>query len=154
MGSGALTNNELVSYSDDAEGKRIAEQDLTLRVSSGGRGHQAHQEAKSALADILCRDTDSRVASARDVTDTSETMVETLCYDSFGDLLNDQDAAADSAFKFKPYDCDPNSSLDGSCTRAYAPTPGRWLQEEPVGFGAGEANLASYVGNDPAESSE
>lgn len=31
----------------------------------------------------------------------------------------------------------------------YDPTIGRWIQEDPIGFAAGDANLLRYVGNNP-----
>lgn len=32
---------------------------------------------------------------------------------------------------------------------SYSPNLGRWLQEDPIGFEAGDANLYRYVGNNP-----
>jgi hypothetical protein len=36
----------------------------------------------------------------------------------------------------------------------YDPSVGRWLSEDPAGFGAGDANLFRYVGNDPTNDSD
>ncbi len=33
----------------------------------------------------------------------------------------------------------------------YDPSVGRWLEEDPVGFDAGDANLYRYAGNDPTD---
>src|SRR5581483_429240 len=33
--------------------------------------------------------------------------------------------------------------------RYYDPVTGRWLTQDPLGFGGGDGNLYRYVGNDP-----
>ena len=35
-------------------------------------------------------------------------------------------------------------------SRDYSPTLGRWVQQDPVGYGAGDRNLYGYVGENPA----
>ncbi len=40
-----------------------------------------------------------------------------------------------------------NRSRANSSARWYDPEVGRWLSEDPIGFGAGDANLYRYVGN-------
>jgi hypothetical protein len=36
----------------------------------------------------------------------------------------------------------------------YDPSIGRWLQEDPIGFAAGDPNLYRYVGNDPLNNTD
>jgi RHS repeat-associated protein len=148
-----MTNNEMVSFGCEAAGNRMEEQDIPLLVAPSDRGSQAHEDSQPGTpACILWREMDGRLVSVRDVLSMSEQVVETVTYDSFGNLLNDTNAADDGVFR--RYDCDPNMLLYQSCTRAYDPTIGRWLSDEPVGFEAGAANLASYVGNESNESNE
>jgi hypothetical protein len=36
----------------------------------------------------------------------------------------------------------------------YDPSVGRWLEEDPIGFDAGQSNLSQFVGNDPVNGSD
>ena len=38
--------------------------------------------------------------------------------------------------------------------RWYHPVLGRWLQQDPIGFGGGDYNLSRYVGNDPTDATD
>jgi RHS repeat-associated protein len=38
--------------------------------------------------------------------------------------------------------------------REYSPTLGRWMQVDPLGFGAGDSNLYRYVGNSPTNATD
>jgi RHS repeat-associated protein len=138
-----MNNMESESYSYyDAEVNGIEEQNLPLLAPSGSAR--------------ICREADGRFVSVRDLHNTSETVVETVSYDNFGNLLNDTNTAVDGTAQFlaQQYDCDPNVSLYDCCTRAYNPTPGRWLMADPIGFEADDANLHTYVANAPTEPSE
>jgi RHS repeat-associated protein len=92
----------------------------------------------------------------RDPLNTSEAVVETVSYDNFGNPLNNTNSPDDGSAKFlaQQHDCDPNVLLYDCCTRAYNPSPGRWLMADAVGFEAGDANLHTFVANDPTEPSE
>jgi RHS repeat-associated protein len=43
----------------------------------------------------------------------------------------------------------PEAGLYHYKARAYSPTFGRFMQTDPLGYGAGDMNLYAYVGNDP-----
>jgi RHS repeat-associated protein len=138
-----VNNMESESYSYyDAEVNGIEEQNLPLLALSGSAR--------------ICREAASRFVSVRDVPKTFDSVVETVSYDNFGNLLNETTVTYAGAMLYSVYstDCDLNKSLDNCCTRAYDPTPGRWLMLDPIGFEAGDANLHTYVANDPTEPSE
>jgi RHS repeat-associated protein len=44
---------------------------------------------------------------------------------------------------------DADAELHNEQGRWYDPIVGRWLNEEPIGFAAGDVNLYRYVGNSP-----
>ena len=46
--------------------------------------------------------------------------------------------------RFTGLDYDPDSELLFQQARSYDPTPGRWLDEEPIAFAASDANLRRY----------
>jgi RHS repeat-associated protein len=50
-------------------------------------------------------------------------------------------------FTGRPFDA--ATQLQNNLNRWYDASVGRWLTEDPIGFGAGDPNLYCYVGNDP-----
>ena len=57
--------------------------------------------------------------------------------------------AVDSLFLFTGRPFDQDSQLQNNLNRWYDTRVGRWLNEDPVGFAAGDGNLYRYVGNEP-----
>jgi RHS repeat-associated protein len=49
---------------------------------------------------------------------------------------------------------DASAGLYDGRARAYSPTLGRWLQNDPLGFAAGDANTYRYEGDNPADASD
>jgi RHS repeat-associated protein len=133
-------------------GNLIEEQDILLLVASRERGSEPHQDSPQSAAVTAIWYATDHSGSVREVFSTSELVVDTVTYDSFGNLLNEANATDNDAFQ--RYDCDPNVLLYQSCTRAYDPTIARWLTDEPIGFGAGADDLDSYVASDVNEANE
>ena len=82
-------------------------------------------------------------------------IVENLVYDSFGQLVEVTDGAGSplsgSAFHFSytGREWDALTGLYYYRARWYDASTGRFLSEDPAGFGAGDANLYRYVANSP-----
>ncbi len=106
-----------------------------------------------ALADHL--------GSVRDLIDSSGIRREHNLYDSFGNLLMERDyniagyaisstspEAVDSIFGFTAREWDEHIKMQYNRFRWYDPTTGRWLGQDPIGFGGGQTNLYGYVGNE------
>ena len=49
---------------------------------------------------------------------------------------------------------DFETGLQYNRARYYNPTGSRWMSEDPMGFGAGDANLYRYVGNSPSNATD
>jgi RHS repeat-associated protein len=91
-----------------------------------------------------------------DVADEAE-LVEHYQYDTFGNLTAILDSAgmvistdradAVTRYQYTGRDWDADSGLQYNRARWYDPATGRWISEDPIGFAAGDANLARYVGN-------
>jgi RHS repeat-associated protein len=69
-------------------------------------------------------------------------------YDAFGEVI------LDSAPGFHPFGFagglfDSQTGLTRFEARDYEPVTGRWTTKDPIGFAGGQANLFSYVDNDP-----
>ncbi len=64
-------------------------------------------------------------------------------YDGFGNLLPPTEGPAPAPF----WDLEqlPGDGMQAARARCYDPTPGRWLDHDPVGFAGGDANLYRYV---------
>jgi RHS repeat-associated protein len=53
-----------------------------------------------------------------------------------------------------PHPCDAELGLYNYRAREYDPGAGRFLGEDPIGFGAGDANLYRYTGNGPTNATD
>ncbi len=70
-------------------------------------------------------------------------------------LFDDGDPKADQTIDRYLYhgdDLDVEAGLQAH--RHFDPTVGRWINEDPIGYEAGDANLYRYVGNAPCNDSD
>jgi RHS repeat-associated protein len=72
-----------------------------------------------------------------------------IVYDSFGNVTSQTNPSVASDFKFTARYTDATTGLQWNLNRWYSPAIGRWVSEDPIGFAAGDPNLARYVGNGP-----
>jgi len=102
------------------------------------------------------------LGSIRDVLDSAGNLRIHRDFDSFGNVVDEthynasgvevtegQAAYVDESFGYTGRWFDDETGLQYNLFRWYDPTVGRWLSEDPIGFAAGDANLARYVGNMP-----
>jgi RHS repeat-associated protein len=83
------------------------------------------------------------------MTKTDGTVTATITYDSFGKI---QGTFTGDRFKFAGMQYDSEISLYYAQARYYDPNVGRFLNEDPLGFGGGDTNLFRYVNNNPTSS--
>ncbi len=81
-------------------------------------------------------------------TDTT-TLENHIVYDSFGNVVSETNPSVASDFLFTARYTDATTGLQWNLNRWYIPSIGRWASEDPIGFAAGDPNLARYVGNQP-----
>jgi len=91
-----------------------------------------------ALADNL--------GSVRDIVNASSVVVDHIVYNSFGNVVYESGTVAHWA-GYAGYHTDANTGLDYADHRWYDPSVGRWISEDPRGFGGGDTNVSRYVGN-------
>jgi RHS repeat-associated protein len=72
-----------------------------------------------------------------------------IVYDSFGKVVSETNPSVTSDFKFTARYTDATTGLQWNLNRWYSPSTGRWMSEDPIGFAAGDPNLARYVSNRP-----
>src|SRR5712691_578551 len=90
-----------------------------------------------------------QLGSPRVVIDTATgAIAQRLDYDTFGNVVLDTNPGF-QPFGFGGGLYDPLTGLVHFGAREYDPETGRWTTKDPLGFGGGDANLYTYVGNDP-----
>ena len=107
------------------------------------------------------------LGSVRDLVDNNGVIREHNVYDSFGRLVREVDynaagqviastdpAAVDTLFGYTGRLFDPHTSLQYNRARWYDAATGRWLNQDPIGFAAGDMNLYRYVGNGPTSATD
>ena len=76
-------------------------------------------------------------------------IVNTRTYDAYGNLLAETAPAVDHLFGFTGRPTEGETGLQNNLNRWYDPEVGTWLNEDPIGFEGGDANLSRYCGNNP-----
>jgi RHS repeat-associated protein len=93
--------------------------------------------------------------TVRDVVNTSGTVENHLVYNSYGDLKSQTGGGAYSPFhRFTGKPFDVAVGLQYNINRWYDAAIGRWISEDPIGFGGGHPNLNVYVANSPANGTD
>jgi RHS repeat-associated protein len=89
------------------------------------------------------------LGSVRDIANTTGSVVDHIKYASFGHVISESQPSNGDRFKFTARELE--SALDDYFYRArwHDDDVGRFISEDPIGFGAGDPNLYRYVGNRP-----
>jgi RHS repeat-associated protein len=95
-----------------------------------------------------------RLGSVVDVADTSGTVLDHVEYTSFGAVASQTGATYGGSIFFTGEYEDLNSQIAWAKERQLLTTAMVWLQRDPDGFAAGDANLDRYVGNDPVNGTD
>ncbi len=86
-----------------------------------------------------------------DAATATTTIVNHITYTAFGAVTSQSDTGVAYLFGYTGFVHDTATGLDKSMTRYYDAVDGLWTQQDPIGFAAGDINLARYVLNNPAE---
>ncbi|MDX1926135.1 MAG: putative Ig domain-containing protein [Pirellulaceae bacterium] len=89
------------------------------------------------------------LGSVRNILNSVGTVVTTIDYDSFGNILSETSPQFGDRYKYTAREWDSQLGLYYYRSRLYSPTTGRFTSEDPIGFAAGQVNLNAYVGNSP-----
>ncbi|MGH9763967.1 MAG: RHS repeat-associated core domain-containing protein, partial [Blastocatellia bacterium] len=158
-----LPSNEAVTYQYDPFGRRISTtsggvstnflydgQDVVLDKGSDGNstnyvnGATVDEKLEQTGTTGPLYFTQDRLGSTTTLTDAMGNVAESEAYDAFG-------ASAGSAltrYGFTGRELDSSTGLMFYRARWYDPAQGRFLTEDPLGYGSG-LNLYRYVGDDP-----
>ena len=88
--------------------------------------------------------------SVQVIYDASAGVVDTIIYDSFGQVVTETGASSGDRFKYAGMEYDSAIQIYYDQARNYNPATGRFLQQDPLGLAAGDVNVYRYVGNNPA----
>jgi RHS repeat-associated protein len=90
-------------------------------------------------------------ASTIAITDMNQNIVNSYAYDPFGQILGQQETIPQPFKYVGQYGvmAEPNG-LYYMRARYYDPSVGRFISEDPLGFGGGDVNLFAYTRNNPA----
>ena len=90
-----------------------------------------------------------RLGSVIGVTNSSGTMVDTITYDGFGNILSNSGPIYAGNLLFQGMWFDPLLGQYVTPNRDYRPTTGDWTTLDLLGFRAGSMNLYEAMGNSP-----
>ena len=111
--------------------------------------------AKDSAANTVSWYLEDGLGSVRQVVQTDGVSgLDNITYDSFGNVLTESNPAGGDRFKFTAREWDPNTGLQYNRARYYDPGAGRWISEDPIGFGGGDTNLYRYGANGPTSSAD
>jgi RHS repeat-associated protein len=92
--------------------------------------------------------------TVKDVVDGNGAVIDHIVYDSFGKVESQSNAGYELRFGYTGREQDNETGLDYYRARYYDSVVGRFISEDPIGFGAGDANLYRYVGNSPVNGTD
>jgi len=84
-----------------------------------------------------------------ELTDSFGAMAQAYTYSSFGKIESQFDPNVVQPYSFTGREFDPETGLHFYQARYYDPSVGRFLQQDPLGFGSGSLNFYAYVNNNP-----
>jgi len=90
------------------------------------------------------------LGSVTSLSGSTGALANTYVYDSFGNLTSSTGSVPNS-FQFTAREFDSETGLYYYRARYYDPTVGRFLSEDPIGFGGGQTDLYAYLGNEPVD---
>jgi RHS repeat-associated protein len=94
-----------------------------------------------------------RLGSVRDIMDSSSVIQDHIDNDGYGNpthttiTVGDQFGYAGGLYSY-------DTKMEQFGARWYDPATGRWVSQDPMGFGAGDTNLQRYCGNEPTNATD
>src|SRR5437899_10074178 len=88
-----------------------------------------------------------KLGSVRENTDGSGNVLDSITYDTFGNILSETHATSGDRFKYTGREWDSEIGQYFYRARYYSPTDGRFESEDPLGFSSGDTDIFRYVKN-------
>jgi RHS repeat-associated protein len=131
---------------------------VNCQLNTDGAGVQTHRYLYGTGVDQILADERGgsvvwaladNLGTVRDVVDGGGVVLNHVTYDSYGRVISQTNPAVEFRFGYTGREQDTETGLDYYRARYYDSGVGRFISEDPIGFGAGDANLYRYVGNSP-----
>jgi RHS repeat-associated protein len=90
---------------------------------------------------------DDMLGSVRQVANTSGTVLDTLTYDSYGQILSESNASNGDRFKYTSREWDSEIGQYSYRARSYSQSAGRFVSQDPKSFAGQDVNLYRYTNN-------
>jgi RHS repeat-associated protein len=87
------------------------------------------------------------LGTTRDIVNNSGSVVNHLQYDTFGNVTSETGAGQSSRYLYTGREYDNATGLHYYRARYYDASIGKFISEDPIGFGGGDYSLNRYVGN-------
>jgi RHS repeat-associated protein len=138
--------------------ERFIYDDGQISLVFDGQGNQTHRYLYGENVDqILADETTAGVrwavtdnqGTVTDVIDSQGQVLNHLVYDSFGKITSQSNPAVEFRYGYTGRELDTETGDYYYRARYYDANVGRFIGEDPLGFGAGDGNLNRYVGNSP-----
>lgn len=117
---------------------------ITTRYLLGDYLGERYGRTDSSSAFWLLTD---RLGSVREVLTLAGALSSVIAYDAFGNILSESNPATSGNYLFTGLLYWRATGMYGTPNREYLAALGKWLQEDFIGFAAGDPNLGRYAGN-------
>jgi RHS repeat-associated protein len=124
---------------------------LTMRYLWGPTGIVARQTSGGTVSWYLA----DALGTVRDLINSSGAVIDHVDYSAFGTALDESSPTSGDRFvSFAGLERDTVTGLNLAVEREENPETGRWGSQDPLGFGAGDADLYAYAGNSPTAATD
>jgi RHS repeat-associated protein len=95
-----------------------------------------------------------RLGTIRDTVNSVGNLLNSIDYNSFGEIIGQTNPSAEDRFTFAGREFDSETSLYYNRARYYDANLGRFISQDPIGFAGEDFNLYRYVGNNPVNAAD
>jgi RHS repeat-associated protein len=95
-----------------------------------------------------------KLGSVREDVNSSGTVLDSITYDTYGNILAETASSSGDRFKFTSREWDSEIGQNFYRMRYYNPVDGRFESEDELGFQSGDTNLFRYVRNLPNDATD
>jgi RHS repeat-associated protein len=136
----------------DSDGSGPASPVKSMRYLHGPAVDQILAQ-EDAVGTVLWDLTD-HLGSVRDLVNSQGQIVNHLKYDSYGNVVSQSNPAASTRYRYTGREFDAETGLQYNRARYYDAAIGRFVSEDPIGFGGSDVNLYRYVSNRPLSATD
>ncbi len=156
-GDGTWDTTQWYSYDgwNPAKGTPLGNENFDVWADLDGSTALTTRYLRADLVDQLMARIDSgtaywelgdRLGSTGHIIDNNGTVKDAITYDGWGNATHSNSAFA-GRYLYTGREWETEAALQYHRRRYYDPATGRWISQDPLGFGAGDSNLYRYVQN-------